>query len=149
MVIPVFYYFLLLITSTNGEVKSKNVTNLTSDWRNMTGRQLGQSASEEDGQGIVGINTTGLDEWTTVEPVLEEWGGNCTQRNWKKCSKMKVFSSYIRDENKPGKEMKYVEIDCRLQPILCLKNKWTVTRCQILCMGKCNKGMDISNEIRV
>jgi hypothetical protein len=75
-----------------------------------------------------------------TEPIAPEWGGNCTETNWIGCSSLKTYFGAYVDPKDPTKTVKHHEIDCKIQPILCLKNGWTVTRCQILCMGRCNRG---------
>ncbi|CAL8126990.1 unnamed protein product [Orchesella dallaii] len=74
--------------------------------------------------------------------ILPDWGGNCTKKDWDKCSHLDrwVVSHYV-DVKKPELGFKYHETDCTLAEVFCLKNGWTVTRCQLLCM-QCNKGKE-------
>jgi len=75
-----------------------------------------------------------------TEPISPMWGGNCTETNWKRCSSLKVYFGAYVAQNDPKKEFRNYTINCSEQKVLCLRNGWTVTRCQILCMGKCNRG---------
>ncbi len=66
----------------------------------------------------------------------QEWGGNCTLTNWNECKVLaRWFGKY--EDPKDG-EIKEYFIDCKEEPVVCLTNSWTVTRCNLLCMGRCN-----------
>lgn len=68
----------------------------------------------------------------------QEWGGNCSAADWDKCKKTAAwFGKYISPNNETL--MEYI-LDCKQEPvqILCLTNNWTVTRCNLLCMSRCN-----------
>jgi len=66
----------------------------------------------------------------------QEWGGNCTLQHWDNCKALlSWFGNY--EDPKDGEVKEYL-IDCRQEPVLCLKNSWTVTRCNLLCMSRCN-----------
>lgn len=65
-----------------------------------------------------------------------EWGGNCTLAHWDNC---KVLASWFgKYEDPKDGEIKEYTIDCKEEPVVCLKNSWTVTRCNLLCMSRCN-----------
>jgi len=70
----------------------------------------------------------------------EEWGGNCTLANWDKCKVVKTWFGWYLDKVENEMKWKHLELDCVLEPVLCMKNGWTVNRCHILCMGRCNPG---------
>jgi hypothetical protein len=70
----------------------------------------------------------------------EEWGGNCSLADWDRCKVIKTWFGNYMDKSDPEHLWKQSELDCILQPVLCMKNGWTVNRCHVLCMGRCNKG---------
>jgi len=69
----------------------------------------------------------------------ENWGGNCTTKDWNHCKFVKTWFGYYIDEKDSANREKYYEIDCILEPKFCMRNGWTVSRCHLLCMGQCNR----------
>lgn len=114
------------------------------------------------------VNTTNLETKTkppryriilpkTVQIVFDlpedirtqvDWGGNCTQADWMACSNLTSWfgGKYYWDQKekrmkeimKIKKGMKDPELHCINEDVYCVKNFWSVTRCNILCMGRCN-----------
>ena len=73
--------------------------------------------------------------------VRNDWGGTCTAEDWAACAKVATFGVDKYDEL--GRQISSQK-NCTDQdefPPLCLKNRWTVTRCHLFCMSiRCNKG---------
>ncbi|ODM98893.1 hypothetical protein Ocin01_07788 [Orchesella cincta] len=71
--------------------------------------------------------------------IRKEWGGNCMVSDWNRCNKVReiIVQNVINNQF----QTKHLELDCLLEPILCLTNGWTANRCHIICMAKCNKAL--------
>lgn len=67
------------------------------------------------------------------EGVRREWGGNCTTKDWERCNKIRQI--VVLDVINNQFQRKNLELDCLLEPILCLRNGWTCNRCHIMCMA--------------
>ena len=83
------------------------------------------------------------------ERARQEWGGECTVADWKSCYNItvmglptKVHPLYPNDRKKNIRtQLNCFDTNEALDfPWLCLRNRWTVNRCHILCMSKCNRG---------
>jgi len=113
----------------------------TNNTRNNVSAEKVESATEK--------TLMSFDEMMFLSPedsnILEEWGGNCTLADWDNCKVKKAwFGYYVNPKYADGgNETKWLhfELDCKLEPPLCMNNGWTVNRCHILCMGHCNKEM--------
>lgn len=77
--------------------------------------------------------TVGSGEVTTEEVltpedenVRREWGGECTAIDWNRCNKIRQI--VVLDVINNQFERKNLELDCLVQPVLCLKNGWTANR---------------------
>lgn len=57
------------------------------------------------------------------ENVRREWGGNCTTVDWERCNKIRQI--VVLDVINNQFQRKNLELDCLLEPILCLTNGWT------------------------
>jgi hypothetical protein len=73
--------------------------------------------------------------------IRKDWGGNCTTKDWTKCSKQEIFYGKYEDDDgtirddPTGKK----SIKCKYLPYWCHKNGWTINKCHILCMSKCSR----------
>jgi hypothetical protein len=81
--------------------------------------------------------------------VRKDWEGDCMASDWEHCSRLESISR-MRVHNKTAKGVVVWidwQMDCRNTHvdtnITCLDNGWTVNRCQLICMAKCNKCMQI------
>lgn len=57
------------------------------------------------------------------ENVRREWGGNCTSKDWERCNKIRQI--VVIDVIHTQFQRKSLELDCLIEPILCLRNGWT------------------------
>ncbi len=57
------------------------------------------------------------------ENIRREWGGNCTTVDWERCNKIRQI--VVLDVINNQFQRKNLELDCLLEPILCLTNGWT------------------------
>ncbi|CAL8095718.1 unnamed protein product [Orchesella dallaii] len=72
--------------------------------------------------------------------IRHEWGGNCTVSDWNRCNKIRQI--VVIDVINNQWERKNMELDCLIEPVLCLRNGWTANRCHIICMAaQCNKSL--------
>lgn len=75
----------------------------------------------------VGEGVEGEEEIEILSPedenVRREWGGNCTTVDWERCNKIRQI--VVLDVINNQFQRKNLELDCLLEPILCLTNGWT------------------------
>jgi len=94
-----------------------------------------ESEVSEDPEGTTEFPLTPEDE-----NIRKEWGGKCMVTDWNRCNKVRQI--VVIDVINNQFERKNMELDCLLEPILCLTNGWTANRCHIICMaGQCNKSL--------
>lgn len=75
--------------------------------------------------------------------VREEWGGNCLAKDWEACTNISSWGGdyIVREKYKPfTTTLHHFEVHCDWTELFCLRNGWTVSRCHMVCMGRCNKG---------
>lgn len=65
------------------------------------------------------------------ENVRREWGGNCTTVDWERCNKIRQI--VVLDVINNQFQRKNLELDCLLEPILCLTNGWTGIKKVMMC----------------
>ncbi|CAL8095714.1 unnamed protein product [Orchesella dallaii] len=147
------------MTTTSPPVENGNLTAPNNDIVQNNSSISSQSSIKLDNETLV-VNVNSTDNSTNSNYIIEykplvfdspediktqqEWGGNCTLANWDNC---KVLVSWFGNYKDPkDEEIKEYRIDCRLEPVLCLTNSWTVTRCNLLCMSRCNRDIQLKYD---
>jgi len=76
------------------------------------------------------------------EAVNQDWQGDCMASHWKYCNQVTHITVMDVFTQIKGKDTvwQHLNLNCLNEPIVCLHNGWTVNRCHILCMSKCNRG---------